>query len=418
MTWLASDRIIDASGRDPFGGYLAVADGRIAEVRTDARPKSSVDLDGYSLLPGLIDAHSHLGSVVQPHGTAVPLAVVAARIFQNLGTALQEGFTTVRDLAGLDGGVVTAIRLGLIVGPRILPSGPMLSQHGGHSDWRPLFDHGEMGDVYPGLVQASRLTSGPADALAAARMALRDGAAQVKVALSGGFSGSAENPDDCQFTLEELQSVVAAARGRHTYVTAHAHYPEAIRLGLAAGVECFEHATFADPDTISDLMEHGAAVVATLAVVERLREPLARQGLRAEVRDEAARAFGAMSAMVRAAVSAGLTVGSGSDLVGPDQRHRGRELAVRASLTGPMDAILAATAVNARILHRADRIGRLQAGLAADLIAVEGNPLDDPELLAEPDRIRLVVQAGQIRKNRLPPPLDDEVERALSVSEC
>jgi imidazolonepropionase-like amidohydrolase len=415
---LGSERIFDGSGAEPFGGHVSISGERISEVRranAGASTSHGIRLDGFSILPGLIDAHTHLGSVIQPHGTSVPLAVVASQIFANLRIALDEGFTTVRDVAGLDGGILAAMDRGLTAGPRILPSGPMLSQHGGHADWRPLFDHGPLRESLPGLVQSSELVAGEAAMRAAARTAFRDGATQLKVAISGGFSSSGEAPDDVQFGLEELRAAVEVAHSRHTYVTAHAHYPESIRLGLMAGIECFEHGTFADADTVEDLRAHGAVVVATLSVVERYQDPATRGFLRPEVAEQAREAFPAMCRMVRTAIGAGVTVGSGSDQVGPEQRGRGRELAVRAQVTNPLEAITAATGVNARILRLNSEVGQLAPGCVADLIAVEGDPAVDPELLADPSRVRLVVRSGAIWRNTLPEPLATGVAKAFST---
>jgi imidazolonepropionase-like amidohydrolase len=416
---LGSDQIFDGSGSEPTSGYVQIAGARISGVRpvTPASPSlDAVVLDGMSILPGLIDAHTHLGSVIQPHGTAVPLAVVASQIFANVRIALDEGFTTVRDVAGLDGGIVTAIEQGLVDGPRILPSGPMLSQHGGHADWRPLFDHGPLRESLPGLVQSSELVAGDAQMRTAARTALRDGATQVKVAISGGFSSSGEAPDDLQFGIDELRAAVEVARNRHTYVTAHAHYPESILLGLEAGIQCFEHATFADAETIRHVRKAEAAIVATLSVVERYQDPTIREHLRPDVSQAAVEAFPAMCAMVATAVTAGVAVGLGTDQVGAEQRRRGRELTVRARVTSPLEAITAATGVNARILRLSGEVGQLAEGLVADLIAVEGDPRSDPELFADPDRVRLVVRSGVIWKNTLPEPLATDVARAFSAN--
>jgi imidazolonepropionase-like amidohydrolase len=246
-------------------------------------------------------------------------------------------------------------------------------------------------------------------------MALRDGATQLKVALSGGFSSDLDQPDDVQFALEELKAAVEVAHSRHTYVTGHAHNSEAVHLGLLAGIECFEHATFLDANTLKEVGERGAAVVATLGVLHRYQDAALREGLRPEIAEQALAAFPAMSDMVRTAIAAGVMVGSGSDQVGPDQCCRGHEVSIRARVTTPLEAISAATGVNARILRVDRETGQLQGGLAADLIAVEGNPVEDPELFETPDRVRLVVRAGVIHKNTLPAPLSAQVARGFEV---
>jgi len=431
MPEIRSRNIIDGTGKPGFAGSIHLSQARIAQVATAETTAGmtagtpaagttragapAVDLDGYTVMPGLIDAHSHLASVIQPHGSPPQaLAVLAAEIFRNLGTALDEGFTTVRELSGLDGGAVQAAAKGLIRAPRILPSGPMISQSCGHGDWRPGFGHGPWQEQWPGLMQGSVLVDGTSEALRAARMALRDGATQIKVAISGGFSSDCDELDDVQFTVDELRAIVGAAHGQHKYVTAHAHHSESVQLGISAGVECFEHATFADAKTLGLVRERGAAIVATLWVVKHLQEPAVLAGVRPRLRDAAQRALSAMTSMVQQAVELGITVGSGSDMTGPGQSGRGQEIVVRSSVTDPLEAISAATGQNAKILRIADQTGTLAAGLLADFIVLDGDPVKEPEILGDADRIRLVVQAGEVSKNTLPEPLANKISRLLA----
>ena len=419
MPKLSSRWVIDGSGAELFAGTVSISEARISQVEhtSEAATRTSaaaVDLDGYTILPGLIDAHSHLGLVAEPIGSAVPVAILAAQIFDNASIALDEGFTTLRDLGGLDGGLVEAIRLGVLVGPRILPSGPIISQQGGHGDWRPAFDHGPWEVNLPGLVQPSVLVDGADQMRRAGRMALRDGATQLKVALSGGFASDCDQIDDLQFSSQELQAAVEVAHGHHTYVTAHAHHAEAVRLGLRAGVECFEHATFVDAETVQEVRRHQAMVVATLSIVERYQDPRVRAQLRPELAERAESAFPAMSSMVKMAIAAGVTVGAGSDQVGPQQTHRGRELSVRAHVTNPLEAICAATGGNARILRLHEETGTLRGGMRADLCVVEGDPIQEPELFEDPARVRLVVRGGTVCKNTLPAALAAQVSQEFT----
>jgi imidazolonepropionase-like amidohydrolase len=263
-------------------------------------------------------------------------------------------------------------------------------------------------------MQGSVLVDGADEARRAARMALRDGATQVKVAISGGFSSDCDELDDVQFSIDELRAIVAAAHGQHKYVTAHAHHSEAVQLGINAGVECFEHATFADSKTLKLVHERGASIVATLWVVNRFQEPAVLATVRPSLRDAAQRALPAMAGMVQEAIGLGITVGCGSDMTGPGQRGRGQELVVRSSITSPLEAISAATAGNAKILRIADETGTLAKGLAADFIVLDGDPVQTPEILGDADRVRLVVQAGEVSKNTLPEPVSHEVSRRLA----
>jgi imidazolonepropionase-like amidohydrolase len=417
---LTSERIFDGSGGDPFGGQLSLAGGRIDRVERGSSTSSGADgqvleLGNFSVLPGLIDAHTHMGLVNIPPDPGAAVAVVAAQIFENMRLALSEGFTTIRDLGGIDGGVVEAVNLGLVPGPRILPSGPLISETGGHGDWRPGYAHGAWEGNIPGLVQPAALADGVAAVRALGRSALRDGATQLKAALSGGFSSSFDKLDDLQFALDEMRALVEVAKARHTYVTAHAHHSEAVHLGLKAGLECFEHGTFLDQDAINAMSAQGASLVATLSLVERYQDPSRREALRDDLAARAAAAFPAMARSVTLAIAAGITVGSGSDLTGAPQTGRGRELAVRAQVTNPLEAISAATRANAHILRLDSETGSLREGLSADLVVVEGNPLDDPDLFSEAENIRLVVLRGRLYKNTLPKRLAEAVDAAFAV---
>jgi imidazolonepropionase-like amidohydrolase len=416
---LSSDRIFDGSGGDPFAGELSLAGGRIERVESGSAPSGAADgvveLGNLSVLPGLIDAHTHMGLVNIPPDPGAAAAVVAAQIFENLRLALSEGFTTIRDLGGIDGGVVEAVNRGLVPGPRILPSGPLISESGGHGDWRPGYAHGPWEGNIPGLVQSAVLADGVAGVRLAGRSSLRDGATQLKAAISGGFSSSFDRLDDFQFSVDELRALVEVAKARHTYVTGHAHHSEAVHLGLQAGLECFEHGTFLDQDAIDAMAGQGASLVATLSPVESFQDPARREALRDDLAVRAAAAFPAMARSVTLAIAAGITVGSGSDLTGAPQTGRGRELAVRSQVTNPLEAITAATRANAHILRLDAETGSLREGLSADLVVLEGNPLDDPEIFSEADKIRLVVLRGRLYKNTLPEPLAQAVNAAFAL---
>jgi len=218
--------VLDGTGADPTHASVLIDGEHIRAVGDVPPPRDAdvVDLDGLTLLPGLIDAHTHLGlvSVIDPG--PVPVAVAAAQIFQNVELALLSGHTTVREVGGLDGGVAQAIDAGLIPGPRLLPSGPALCQTGGHGDLGPPFlphDHRHVGT--PGLSQMSVVCDGPDEVRVAARTAFRRGATQLKVCISGGVVSFTDRLEDTQFTVEELRAAVDEARARDTYVTAHAH---------------------------------------------------------------------------------------------------------------------------------------------------------------------------------------------------
>jgi imidazolonepropionase-like amidohydrolase len=397
--------VIDGTGIDPVQGEVAIDGSHVVAVGNlpsgwgDAEV---LDTAGLTVLPGLIDAHSHFGLVTMNDHDVAP-AFTAARIFRNCELALHAGFTTVRDTGGIDGGVAAAVRLGLIAGPRILPSGPVLSQTGGHGDHRPIFaldaPHHHHGQGLPGLTQLGLTCDGPDEVRLAARTAFRHGATQIKVCVSGGVTSLTDRIEDAQFSVEELKAAVAEADARDTYVTAHAHNVRGIRNGLEAGVQCFEHGSFLDEPTARAMSEAGAYLVPTFAVCRLLAQEADAWGVPASMVPRLAGVEDAMAASLKLARDAGVVIGSGSDLLGPEQNRRGLELAIRASLESPMTAIESATATNARIIRMDDRLGTIEPGKLADVIAVDGDPLADPELFDDPSRVVLVIQNGRVVKD-------------------
>ncbi len=403
--------LIDGTGRDPVERAVVAIDGsRITSVGRSEVTGEVVDLDGLTLLPGLIDVHTHLGLATELHALSapgsVPLAQLAAQIFTNVELALEAGFTTVREVGGLDGGVARAVELDLLRGPRVLPAGPLISQTGGHGDHRPQYQvldhpHGPTGVMdHPGLVQLMSICDGPDEVRIAARRAFRHGATHIKVCVSGGVVSITDRLEDTQLSVAELRAAVEEAHARDTYVTAHAHNVRGIRSGLEAGIECFEHATFLDEETASALAAAGAAIVPTLAVVRLLRTDMAEAfGLTDAMIERAAGAEQAMANSMKLAIDAGVTVGSGSDLLGPHQNRRGLELVLHAGIVGAREAIVQATSTNAKIIRRDHELGTIEEGKLADLIAVDGDPLTEPELFDDPSRVKLVVKNGRIEKD-------------------
>jgi imidazolonepropionase-like amidohydrolase len=352
------------------------------------------------VLPGLIDAHTHLGLVELKAAGSTPVAVIAAHIFRNCELAIESGFTTARDCGGVDGGLARAIEAGLISGPRLFPSGPILCQTGGHGDLTPPFAAHPHGVAVPGLVQNAIVCDGPEEVRVAARTALRRGATQVKVCVSGGVVSLSDRMEDTQFTVDELRAAVDEADARETYVTAHAHNVRGIRNGLAAGVRCFEHGTFLDEETATALAEAGAWLVPTLAVTRVLVEEWQAWGLPKEVVPRMNGVEDAMTRAVKLAYDAGVLIGSGSDLIGSAQIRRGLELVLKARILGPMAAIVSATSANARIIGASDTLGTIEQGKTADLIALSGDPLTDPDVFDDADRVVLVVKNGAVVKDK------------------
>ncbi|QBI20840.1 amidohydrolase family protein [Egibacter rhizosphaerae] len=395
---------------DPVRGRIsdpvavAISDDRIDAVGPAAarRDTPTVDLDGMVALPGLIEAHAHLGIVGPVPDFRTPAAVTAALIFRNCALALEAGFTTARDCGGVDGGVAQAIARGHVRGPRLLPSGPMICQTGGHGDLSVPY-LGEKNDVYhsgiPGLVKPSMVCDGPDEVREAARKAFQRGATQLKLAVSGGVISHTDRLEDAQFTVDELRAAVTEAQARGRYVTVHAHNRESITQALDAGVSCIEHGTFLDDALATEMARQGAAMVPTLSIGHLLQEHWQEWGAPEEAVGRAQQMRSALRQALKSARGAGVLMGLGSDLIGAEQSGRGLEIRLRAEMTDPLEALTAATLHNATIIGQADDLGTVEPGKIADLVVVDGDPLENPALLEDPESVVLVIQAGQIVKD-------------------
>ena len=400
--------LVDGTGADPRKATTLVVDqGAIASITKQSPAVRSddqgFDLGGCTLLPGLIDAHAHVGLVfnMAADSGAMSASEIAAKTFRNCELALDAGFTTLRDMGGVDGGLARAIESGDVRGPRIFPSGPAIAQTGGHGHLTGPFCDLNHPLAIPGLVQLLELCDSPDEVRRAARKIFRRGATQLKLFISGGVVSHTDRLEDTQLTIEELRAAVVEAKARRTYVAGHAHNCEAMRNGLAAGIECFEHATMLDEATAAAIKAANAAVDPTMTVCNLMVNEWKAWGLDESVVPRMTGVEAKMMDAVRIARDAGLLIGSGSDLLGPGQNRRGLELVLKAKILGPMEALCSATLSNAKIMRLDDKLGTLEQGKAADVIAVRGDPLANPEIFDDPSRVVLVIKGGRVVKNLL-----------------
>ena len=368
--------------------HVLVEDGLIREVSD--RPIRSgtsevVNLDGGTLMPGLIDAHVHVLAVDEMLArlSERPVSLVTMQAARVLEGILQRGFTTIRDAGGADGGLAEAVEQGLVRGPRIFPSGQALSQTGGHGDLRPRTRSASVVSCAccEGGAGLARIADGVAECRRAARDELRKGATQIKIMASGGIASPYDPVWNLQYSEEEVRAIVEEARAWRTYVMAHAYTPEAIRRSIDFGVRSIEHGNLIDCATAEHVAGADAFVVPTLVTYDALYRfgrdlgfPEASLAKLGDVREAGLRSLEILQA-------AKVAIGFGTDLLGAMHRHQSREFVIRAEAMAPFDIIRSATIVNAELLNRAGEIGVVAPGARADLIAVDGDPLADISLL-------------------------------------
>ena len=398
--------ILDCTGKDPYPGTVVVAGDRIQAVGpsdqvTTPRDAVSVDLEGMTLMPGLIDAHTHLGMVVADETISVenqyPGATYALYVAQRIEECLMSGFTTVRDAGMTDWTFKLAVERGLIPGPRMFVSNAFISQTGGHGDLRLRHDRSPSHPPHR-LMPCPAICDGEDQVRHVVREQIRTGADQIKVMAGGGVMSPTDAVDVPQFTVEELAAAVYEAKAVKKYVMAHVFTPEGINNCAQAGVTSVEHGTFLDEESAALMRQHSMYLVPTLSIVRLISQRVERGELPDFVADKLPLVRDSAPEAVRIAMDAGVAIASGSDVYGPNAPNRGWEVELKAGIMGPMASIISATRTNAELLGMQEHLGTLEAGKIADLIAVKGNPLDDGSLLKDANNVEMVVQAGRVVK--------------------
>jgi imidazolonepropionase-like amidohydrolase len=366
--------------------------GAVTDIDGSTAPDGAFDGGGRTVMPGLIDAHAHVMSDLERSpgfGPATPLhgeeprpselrwfiLAKAARAF------LRAGLTTVRDVGSKDDEAIVlreAIRLGLVDGPQILSCGRIISAT---APGARIF-----GTMY-------READGPWEMRRAVREQIRRGADYIKVMATGARSVEREDPEPAQMTREEIDAVVDEAHRMSLRVAAHAEGLAGTRMAIDAGVDTIEHgfSLHRAPELLDRMAERGTVLVPTLSTFHDLAERFASDfapALVAQAERQRDEAYQTLAAARRA----GVILAMGYDSGPPGSSARELVRMIEGGLT-PSEAIVAATAGSAAALGLADR-GTIEAGKVADLLAVEGDPLAEPGLLTDPDRIWLVARAG------------------------
>jgi len=391
------------------GATVTVEGERIVRVEFGASVPATagaIDLRGRSLLPGLIDAHVHVTATIPDFFrlSLQPQSLTTAQAKDILRAMLMRGFTTVRDAAGADAGLVAAVARGHFEGPRLFIAGRAISQTGGHGDVRPAFFQGQSGCPCCGAVgMLGSVADGVGGVRRAVREELRNGAHHIKVMAGGGVASPSDPLEGTQYSLQEMTAIVEEARAARTYVMAHAYSPDAITRAVRCGVRSIEHGNLLDEASAAVMAELGSYLVPTLATYDALHRHGARLGWSADMmaKLELVRTQGVEA--IRVARAAGVKIGFGTDLLGEMHADQSLEFTLRAPAMPAAEILRSATAVNAELMGQAGLLGVIAAGAIADLIVVDGDPLADLTLLQGQGRhMPLIMKAGRICKNEIP----------------
>ncbi|WP_344515653.1 amidohydrolase family protein [Dactylosporangium maewongense] len=385
---------------------LIAVGGRIEELGynlTTPADARVLDVAGAAVIPGLIDAHVHVTAATVDLATLPRWApsYVHAHAGRIMAGMLQRGFTTVRDASGADYGLARAQREGLIRGPRLLYCGKALSQTGGHGDSRGAGDH--VHDAHPCCTGIGRVADGVDAVRAAARDELRRGADHLKVMAGGGIASPTDRIDSTQYSLAELTAIVEEATAASRYVAAHAYTPRSVERALQSGVRSIEHGNLIDESSIKLLVAHEAFLVPTLVAYWALHEHGREFGLPPSNFEKLSAVMNAgLTAMERAS-AAGVKIVFGTDLLGELHDFQSMEFRIRSELQPALTVLRGATSLAAELVGMTGQIGTTRVGGHADLLVVDGDPLSDATVLAEPAKhIVYVIQGGTVVSQRNP----------------
>ena len=394
-TLFSGGTIVDGTGADPAEADVVVEDGRIVEVGPGLDADERVDLAGKALLPGLFDCHTHVlvSSIDLTRNLQTPFSYRFYEAMENLAATLRIGITTVRDAGGADLGIKQAVEDRLIRGPRMQVSLAMISQTGGHGDpWMASGDELHFIKNHPGVPRT--MVDGPEEMRRKVRELVRMGADVIKVATSGGVLSPRDKPTHAHFRPTELEVLVEEATAAGVWVMAHAQATPGIKNAIRAGIRSIEHGIYLDDEAIELMVERGTWLVPTLIAPRGVLEAADAGAAIPEASVRKAReVVETHHASFEKAVAAGVKVAMGTDSGVTPHGQNLRELAlmVDCGMT-PMQAIVASTRSAAELMGLDADLGTLEPGKRADLVVVEGDPLDVATL---DHRIHAVYQDGE-----------------------
>ncbi|HSM03316.1 MAG TPA: amidohydrolase family protein [Longimicrobiales bacterium] len=415
VTLITNARIFDGVNETLIEGDVLVEGNLVTQVGGDItapRGATVIDAGGRTVIPGLTDMHWHMALAELPMTFVLSGDAFEVGIRSTLASpkTLMRGFTTVRDMGGSTFALKRLIDEGLFAGPRILPSGPMISQTGGHFDYRlpnQIPDRAGLID-YWGRVGMVAVADGPTEVRKRSREAFMLGATQVKIAGGGGVASTYDPVDARQYSLEEMQALVDVAESYNSYVAAHIFTDDAIQMAVRAGVKSIEHGHLMGRETLQMMRDNDV----WLSIQPILNDEDAEEFPNPESNRKFAEVTAGTETIYPLAKEMGVNMAFGTDLFmsAESAAKQGKLLAKLSNWFTPYEALRMATSENARLMelsgprhpYREGPLGVIQEGAYADMIIVDGNPLEDLDLVADPENNFLVIMKdGVVYKNTL-----------------
>jgi imidazolonepropionase-like amidohydrolase len=407
QTILHCGRLIDVRARKVLENVSIIVEGnKIVEVKTGylspAASQKVIDLKQSTVMPGLIDMHVHLESETRKGAVVDRFLLNPSDIaFESLAYAratLMSGFTTVRDLGGT--GVNVSLRNAVnkrqVVGPRIYTAGKSIATTGGHADPTNAYRKDLMGDPGP----REGVINGPDEARKAVRQRYKDGSDLIKITATAGVLSQAKDASGAQFTDEELKAIIETAKDYGYRVAAHAHGAEGMKRAIRAGITSIEHGTFMDDETIALMKQHGTWYVPTITAGKATADSAKIPGYYSDIVTPKALAVGPkIQATFARAYKAGVKIAFGTDAGVFTHGRNWKEFVYMVEGGMPaIEAIRCATLNAAELLGVTDLLGVIEKGKLADIIAVEGDPLKDINVM---EKVHFVMKDGVVYKTSL-----------------
>jgi imidazolonepropionase-like amidohydrolase len=401
-------RLLDPRWDEARPGYEVLVEGDVIKEVSDrpigAATASTIDCGGRTLMPGLIDCHvhTHHSEVYINRMETVPLTLMMARSAGRLKRMLDRGFTTVRDAGGADWGTKTAVEAGLIPGPRLFISCRSIGPTGGHNDRNRRTDQGPPCLCCNGMVFIRCIADGPDEVRKAAREQMRQGADQVKLMVSGGVASPYDPLESLQFSEAEISAAVEEAHAFGRYVLTHAYTPEAITRAVKCGVRTIEHGNLVDAPTAALMAEKGVYMIPNLVTYDAMKRRAAELGMPREMLDKNDEVLRYGYAELEHCRAAGVKMAYGSDLLGALEDEQTGEFQIRGEVMPAIEVIRSATLVGAEVVRQEGKLGIVAPGALADLLVVDGDPLNDLGLFKDGGpSLSAIMKAGRFHKNAL-----------------